>query len=91
MIRKCIGLLKKLFHKIKWHIKLKEMDDWWYFTGGNCFGLFPPSFYYTHTEEEIKQITEETIGRLRAMIAEYEAEYCTKKEEPDTDALKVEG
>lgn len=55
----------------------------WYLMGGSCFGLFPPSFYYTHTEEEIKQITEETLGNLYDMIAEYEAKYCTPKEELD--------
>lgn len=78
-----IRLLKDFFHKIWFRIKLKEMDDMWYLMGGSCFGLFPPSFYYTHTEEEIKQITEETLGNLYDMIAEYEAKYCTPKEEPD--------
>lgn len=68
-----IRLLKGFFHKIWFHIKLKEMDNMWYLMGGSCFGLFPPSFYYTHTEEEIKQITEETLGDLYDMIEEYEA------------------
>lgn len=36
--------------------------------GGLCFGLFPPSFYYTHTDEEIKLIIEE----LREFLAESE-------------------
>lgn len=47
------------------------MDKWWSFMGGECFGLFPPSFYYTHTEEEIERISEETIARLCAMIEEH--------------------
>lgn len=55
-------------------MKLKQMDDFWYFMGGNCFGLFPPSFYYTHTEEEIKRITEETMAELQALFDEYIAE-----------------
>ena len=49
-------------------IKLKQMDDWWYYTGGSCWGLFPPSFYYTHTEEEIERITKETKARIQALI-----------------------
>lgn len=49
-------------------IKLKQMDDWWYYTGGSCWGLFPPSFYYTHTEEEVERITKETKARIQAMI-----------------------
>ena len=44
------------------------MDDWWYYTGGNCWGLFPPSFYYTHTEEEVERITKETKARIQALI-----------------------
>ena len=44
------------------------MDDWWYYTGGNCWGLFPPSFYYMHTEEEIECITKETKARIQALI-----------------------
>lgn len=55
-------------------MKLKQMDDFWCLMGDNCFGLFPPSFYYTHTEEEIKRITEETMAELQALFDEYIAE-----------------
>lgn len=68
MIRIVVKLLKKLIHKIIFRIKLWEMDDWWYLTGGSCFGLFPPSFYYTHTQEEIDRITKETLERCTALI-----------------------
>lgn len=68
VIRKCIDLLKKLIHKIWFRIKLKEMDDWWYHTGASSWKLFPPSFYYTHTEEEIERITDETLAKIRSMI-----------------------
>lgn len=70
MIIKCIELLKNLIHKVWFRIKLWEMDDWWYYTGGSCFGLFPPSFYYTHSEEEIDRIMEETRARIQALIDE---------------------
>ena len=53
-------------------IKLKQMDDWWYYTGGNCWRLFPPSFYYMHTEEEIECITKETKARIQALIDQLE-------------------
>lgn len=56
--------------KIIFRIKLKQMDDWWYFMGGSCFGLFPPSFYYTHTEEEIERITAENLERIDKLINE---------------------
>lgn len=63
-----IALLRDLFYKIKFYRKLKKMDDWWYFMGGNCFELFPPSFYYTHSEEEIKRIRDETLAKAYSMI-----------------------
>lgn len=56
--------------KIIFRIKLKQMDDWWYFMGGSCFELFPPSFYYTHTEEEIERITAENLERIDKLINE---------------------
>lgn len=68
MIKIVVKLLKKLIYKIIFCIKLWEMDDWWHFTGGSCFGLFPPSFYYTHTQEEIDRITNETLERCTALI-----------------------
>lgn len=59
--RKCISTLKKIKRKVMFKIKLWEMDRLWELMGGSCWGLFPPSFYYTHTEEEIERITKETI------------------------------
>lgn len=72
MIRNAVKLLKELIHKIRFRLKLREMDEQWYLMGGNCFGLFPPSFYYTHTEEEIKRITAEEIAKLREIIDQLE-------------------
>lgn len=67
-LRKMIAPIKEWSDKIIFRIKLWEMDDWWYNTGGSCWGLFPPSFYYTHTEEEIERITKETRARIQDMI-----------------------
>lgn len=65
---KIIGIVKGWIDKIIFRIKLWEMDDRWYDMGGSCWGLFPPSFYYTHSEEEIKRITAETKARIQALI-----------------------
>ena len=73
IVRKCIGTLNKLIQKVLFKIKLREMDNMWRLMGGNCWGLFPPSFYYTHTEEEIEKITNETIEELEKMISEFES------------------
>ncbi|MBP3477109.1 MAG: hypothetical protein J6K48_12460 [Lachnospiraceae bacterium] len=68
MIKAVVKFIKKVIQKIIFRIKLREMDEWWYMTGGSCFGLFPPSFYYTHTEEEIERITKETLDRCTELI-----------------------
>ena len=70
--RKCIGKIKEQIDKIVFRIKLQQMDDLWRDMDGSCWGLFPPSFYYTHTEDEIKRIKEETIKELYEMIEQLE-------------------
>ena len=73
--KKYIELLRKLIRKSRFRTKLRRMDDWWYLVGGGCFELFPLSFYYTHTEEEIKRTTEDTIDKLRAIRDKFIAEH----------------
>ncbi len=70
---KCISILKKWKQRVLFKRKLREMDNLWLFMGGSCWGLFPPSFYYTHTEEEIEQITNETLERIKKLIDEFKA------------------
>lgn len=71
-MKKHITFLKYLFYRLKLHHRLKKMDDRWYFMGGNCFGLFPPSFYYTHSEEDIKRIRDETLAKAYFLINQLE-------------------
>ncbi len=70
VIKKGIRIFREMIRKIVFRIKLREMDNMWYYTGADCWQLFPPSFYYTHTEEEIERIKKETIERLQQMIDE---------------------
>lgn len=67
-------IIRNWIDRIKFKIKLQEMDYIYYRYGGNCFGFFPPSFYYTHSQEEAKKIEEETILNLQGMIDEYRRE-----------------
>ena len=71
IVRKCISTFKKLIQKVLFKIKLRKMDYRWELMGGRCWELFPPSFYYTHTEEEIEKITNEAIEELEKMIDEF--------------------
>jgi hypothetical protein len=70
VIKKGIRIFREMIRKTVFRMKLREMDRMWEFMGGSCWGLFPPSFYYTHTEEEIERIKKETIERLQQMIDE---------------------
>ena len=68
IVRKCTNILKKILHKIIFRIKLWKMDKQWELMGGRCWQLFPPSFYYTHTEEEIEQ----AINEVKEILESYE-------------------
>ncbi len=63
-------MIKRITDRIVFHIKLLEMDLWFYFLGISGWALFPPSFYYTHTEEEIECIKEELETKLRKILEE---------------------
>ena len=60
--------IKNMVKKILFRIKLRKMDEEWRLSGRSCWSLFPPSFYYTHTEEEIERITAETADRIQKLI-----------------------
>lgn len=65
-----VGKLRKDLERLKIKWKLFRMDYRWYQKGYHCSHLFPPSFYYTHSKEEIDQITEEKVGQLMDLIEE---------------------
>lgn len=69
------GMLNDICEKIKTRRQLKAMDRLWYFYGGNCFGMHPPSFYWKHSEEEIERIQKEEIAKLKEMLEEFEARH----------------
>lgn len=67
-----IGIVKWWIDKILFRIELSDMDRLWHFSGASCWGLFPPSFYYTHTEEEIERIIAETDAELQELLDQLE-------------------
>lgn len=70
-MKKIMLMLEKLCEKVKFERKMRKMDELWYFMGGDCFGLFPPSFYHRHSEEEARQTARETLAKLNAIIEDY--------------------
>jgi hypothetical protein len=79
IFKKCVRKLNELIHKIIFRIKLMFLDDEWYCMGGNCFGFFPPSFYCTHTPEEIERITAEKIEKIQMAIEELDDSYLQNR------------
>lgn len=71
MFKKIIDFIKEIIKKIRFEMKCREADDMWWLMFGNCFELFPPSFYMKHTPEEVKRITEEICDELDALIDSY--------------------
>lgn len=82
------GIWSNIIRKIKFRMELRRMDHWWYFIGGNNWQLFPPSFYYTHTEEEIKRITGKKIDKLRAIRNKFIAEHNLLPQEKQQKKIK---
>ena len=71
-MRKLIEAIKAYRKKKKYEQYLRDVDRQYYDTFQNCFSLFPPSFYLTHTQEEIDKITKETQEKLKKLIDELE-------------------
>ncbi len=63
--------MKKLFLTWKKKRELRKKDEMWSMLGGNCFGLFPPSFYATHSSEEAQQIKQAEIEKLKKILSDF--------------------
>lgn len=69
IIKRFAGAAKKLLRKIAFRIKLFEMDAEWRWIWRWGWGTsYPPSFYYTHTKEEIERIKARDRAELRKII-----------------------
>ena len=75
-MRKVINKLKDFWAKQKRKMELRALDAQWEMMFGYCFDAFPPSFRLTHTQEEIKQCTEEYCSNLRIIAENYKQNGC---------------
>lgn len=80
-MKKIWNSLKKSVKNFLFRLKLKRMDAQWHFYGGSSYDVIPPSYYYTHTPEEIEQIRSREIEDLKKMLDEYDAKYLNRKSE----------
>lgn len=56
---------------IRWSMETE--DDFWY-NHGQPGGMYPPSFYATHTQEEIEEICRQDMEKLQEMAKKYDIE-----------------
>ncbi len=70
---KCI--LKNVANKIQ----LFGMDCVWYLKGGDMYEFLPPSFCYTHSEEEIEKRNDEIVKSLEDLIEQLKEEAAISK------------
>lgn len=63
--------MKNWIQKLCYKRKLREMDEMWRLMGGSSWGLFPPSFYLTHSPEEVQRRKKEELDKLKAMLEEF--------------------
>ena len=80
MIKKVLEEIKEFIRKLRFKHKLWEMDFFADYTGMSSWMLFPPSFYYTHTEEEIAQATAAVKAKVYAILDEWEREEQERRE-----------
>ncbi|MCM1064084.1 MAG: hypothetical protein NC420_06315 [Eubacterium sp.] len=64
--------IRGICEKIRFRRKLKGMDEIWSLYGGSCFGLFPPSVYHRHSEEEIEEMQREEIAKLNQILNDFQ-------------------
>jgi hypothetical protein len=67
-MRTALYKIKEFIKRKKREEELMSMDMAWYLTDQSSWSLFPPSFYATHTEEEINKAAEEQLALIEAII-----------------------
>ena len=66
-----INKMKKILQKIVYYNKIQKEDCKLSFFYRNCFELFSPLFYHTHTQEEINRISKEELKKLEECLQQY--------------------
>ena len=74
-------IIKEYLKKRRRKKMLKDLDNFYYMTYGNCFAE-PPSFYLTHTREEV----EEYYQHLHEMIQEWREELERDSQSPHSNS-----
>ena len=68
MTKKIVEKIAEFRRTLKFRQMIRTMDDIWCYYGGASFSPIRPSFYYTHSREEIARVTMEEITSIRAAL-----------------------
>lgn len=68
-------MIKKVWKRIIFEIRMHIMDARWQSQWFHCWEMYPPSFYYRYTPEEQKKIIDRDIREIRAMLEEFDEKY----------------
>lgn len=78
---KLFQTIKKIYKRLTYKSYLRRLDSDYYCSGATCWSLFPPSFYLTHTPEEVEKAKRETLDELKKMLENWEkTEYGRQQE-----------
>lgn len=77
-MRTALQKIKEFVRRKKREHELKAMDSFYFGFGVYERMDFPPSFYATHTEEEIREAQEEQLKMIEAIIEKYSSPEMSK-------------
>lgn len=76
-----INKLKNSFKQIIQFYTFSINDELYSLTDMKCWRLFPPSFYKTHSAEEIREAEAKAIERINKLILELKEDEDSEHEE----------
>ena len=73
-MQKILDWICKIIKKAIFEMKLREMDFFASFMGMDSWMLFPPSYYYRFSSEELEKMKIEMRKRIEEIFDEWERE-----------------
>lgn len=78
-MKRVIEWICKIVKKVVFEIKMQEMDFFASFTGMDSWMLFPPSYYYRFSSEELEKMKIEMREKIQEIFDEWERDEQEEK------------
>ena len=79
-MKRVIKWIGKIVKKVVFEIKMQEMDFFASFMGMDSWMLFPPSYYYRFSSEELEKMKIEMREKVQEIFDAWECEEQEEKE-----------